>query len=378
MNRRRSVAIQRPWRAASWTFLLVMISVLLSGTAMAQDAQLDQKFRSGSQVSVLEDETVPDDLYASGGRVDVAGGVGGDLVAAGGAVNVGGTVEGDVLAAGGQIMIAGEVGGDARVAGGDVRLEGSVAEDVLVTGGTVIIAEGAEVGGDLVFSGGQMTVDGRVDGDVLGGAGNYSRDGSIGGSEQVSSGRPEAGPPSFGDRVLGAVRRYVAVLAVGALLLWLAPRLLRGSAVQARAGPLPSLGVGALGALGYVVLVIVILLAAVLLAIVVGLLGLGSLAATIGIAALLAIAVVTFGFAIVTAFIADAIVGLVAGGLLWRSNDDGARGRDIAALALGVALIVIVTAIPILGGIIKLLVVLVGLGALLLAFRRRRTPEATA
>jgi hypothetical protein len=361
-----------------WTFLLVSICVLFSGTALAQDPQPDRKFRSGSQITVRQNETIPDDLYASGGRVEVAGGVRGDLVAAGGQVSVTGTVDEDVIAAGGRIEIAGDVNGDARVAGGDVRVEGSVAEDVLVTGGTIVIAEGAEIGGDLVFSSGQMTLDGNVDGDVLGGAGDYSSDGSIGGSERVSSGRPEAGPPSSGDRLLGAVRRYIAIVAVGALLLWLAPRVLRGPAVHARTKPLPSLGVGALGAIGYVALVVVIVLAAVLLSIVLGLLGLDSLVATLGVGALLALALVTFAFAVVIAFIADAIVGLVAGSLVWRSNNGGGRGRSIGALALGVALVVIATAIPILGDIIKLLVVLVGLGALLMALRPRHSPEPTA
>ena len=46
------------------------------------------------------------------------------------------------------------------------------------------------------------------------------------------------------DRVLGGLRRYVSILAIGVLLLWLLPRIFRGAAGTARERPLVSLGVG--------------------------------------------------------------------------------------------------------------------------------------
>jgi len=192
-----------------------------------------------------------------------------------------------------------------------------------------------------MFSGGQMTLDGRVDGDVLGSSGNYSRNGSIGGTEKVTSGRPEAAaPPTAGDRVLGAVRRYLAILLVGALLLWLAPRLLRSSAGQARARPLPSLGVGALGAIDYGLLIIAIILVAVFVSIGLGFLGFASLVSTLGFGALLAMAALTFALVLVIVFIADAIVGIAAASLLWRSESGLTWARSFVALALGVAVVV--------------------------------------
>ncbi len=365
---------------ARWATLVVVLGIVLSGTALAQGTDAERKFRTGSQVTVDANETIPDDLYASAGQIDIAGQVQGDLVAAGGQINVGGGVDDDILAAGGRVVLTGDAGGDVRVAGGNVRLEGSVAEDVLVTGGMVIVAADAQIGGDLMFSGGQMRLDGRVDGDVIGSSGNYSRDGSIGGSEEVTSGspEPEAGPPSIGDRVLGVVRRYLAILVVGALLLWLAPRLLQAPAARARTSPLPSLGVGFLGVIGYILGVLAIILVAVLLSIVFGLLGFGSLVATLGSGALLVIAVLTFAFALVIAFVGDAIVGLAAGGLLLRSGEGATRVRSLAAMAIGLAVVVILTAIPVIGGILELLVVLIAVGALLLVARRRREPAPAA
>jgi cytoskeletal protein CcmA (bactofilin family) len=350
-----------------------MVLIVPASAARAQDSGLSDRFRTGSEVIVGQDETISDDLYASGGRVQIAGAVNGDAIAAGGEVGVDGTVNQDVLVAGGQVRIAGEVAGDVRAAGGRVTLEGLIAEDVLVTGGQIVIARGAEIGGDLIFSGGEMTLDGTVDGDVIGNADDYRRDGSVGGREEVEAGREEVRTPTVGDRVLGGIRRYVAVLVIGALLLWLVPRLLEGAAAETRARPLPSLGVGALGAVGWILAIVVIILAAVLLSLALGLAGLGSLVATAVVGAVLAIAVLSFSFTLVVAFVADALVGLVSGRLLLRSDDGGSWPARFAALALGAALIVLFTALPAIGGVIKLLVVLLGLGSLLLAIRRRRS-----
>jgi hypothetical protein len=361
---------------AKWVSLLAFMCVLLSGTAMAQDRQLNEKFRSGSRVTVEEGETIPEDLYASGGSVEIAGRVQGDLVATGGEIAVNGTVGGDVLAAGGRLTLAGDVAGDVRAAGGQIRVAGAVAEDAVLAGGQMSVAEGAQIGGDLLFSGGRMTLDGRVDGDLLGSAGNYARRGSVGGSENVTTG-PEERPPTAGERILAALRRYLAILAVGALLLWLVPRLLQGSATLVRKRPLPSLGVGGLGAVGFVVLLVVLILAGVLISIILGLLGLGSLVAALGTGTLLAAAVLTFAFVLVVVFLADVVVGMAAGGLLLRSERGPSRARDFGALALGVALVVVLTAIPVIGGLLKLLIVLVGLGALVLLARHRSVPGET-
>jgi hypothetical protein len=73
----------------------------------------------------------------------------------------------------------------------------------------------------------------------------------------------------------------------------------------------------------------------------------------------------------VVAFIADAIAGIATGRLFSSWDRPASRGHDLRALALGAAIVVILTAIPFIGGAVKLLVVLVGLGAILLRGRRR-------
>jgi cytoskeletal protein CcmA (bactofilin family) len=355
--------------------LVPLALALLSAAAVAQQTELGGKLRGGQEVVIPAGETVAGDLYASAGTVRVDGRVDGDLVASGGQVTVAGTVTGDLLAAGGSVTISGEVGGDVRVAAGQVRVQGGgrVGEDLLVAAGQATVDPGARVGGDLIFGAGRMTMDGAVAGSVLGSTGNYTKGGSVAGSERVSV-QERAERPTPGDRLLGGLRRYVSVLLVGALLLWLLPRLLRAAAEAVRGRPLVAFGVGILALLVAVVALVLVIALTVLVAIVLGLLGLGSLTGVTVFAGTLVAAVLVFVLLIAVGFGAQAAVGLALGGLVLR-GDLRSLGRAFAALALGLLVVVLVSSIPVVGGALHALVVLLGLGASVLALRRRRDHE---
>jgi cytoskeletal protein CcmA (bactofilin family) len=358
--------------------LIALALTLLSTAAVAQETELGGKVRGGREVVIAAGETVPGDLYASAGTVRVDGRVDGDLVASGGQVTVAGTVTGDVLAAAGSTTISGEVGGDVRVATGQARVQGRVGEDLVIAAGQATVASGAQIGGDLIFGAGRVTMDGAVAGSVLGSTGNYTRGGSVGGSERVSVQEPEERrEPTLADRLLGGLRRYVSLLVVGALLLWLLPRMLRGAAEAARGRSLVSLGVGVLGFIGVIVGLVLVILATVLVAVVLGLLGLGSLTGVTVFGGILVAAIIVFLFVLAVAFAAQATVGLALGRLLIRSDGRSFLGW-FGALALGLLVVVVVTSIPVVGGFLNALVVLLGLGALVLAMRRGRERELAA
>jgi cytoskeletal protein CcmA (bactofilin family) len=362
------------------TMALVAVALaFLPATAATQQTELGGKVRSGREVTVPAGETVSGDLIATAGTVRVDGRVDGDLVASGGQVTVAGTVTGDVVAGAGSITISGEVGGDLRAGAGQARIEGRVGEDVALGAGQATVAPGAQIGGDLIFGAGRLQLDGAVDGSVLGSTGSYTRDGRVGGSERVNVQQPEEEQaPTLADRALDALRRFVSILAIGVLLLWLLPRLLRGAADAARGRPLPSFGIGIVGFLGAIVALGLVILVTVLVAVVLGLVGLGSLAGMTVFAGLLAAAVIAFLFLLAVAFAAQATVGLALGRLLLRGEgQDRSFLNRLGALALGVLVVVLVAAIPFVGGWLEALLVLLGLGALLLAARpaRRRLAE---
>jgi hypothetical protein len=338
--------------------LLVLVG---SSVALAQGL-LGGKFRTGDQIVVPQGETVEGDLYASGRTIRVEGIVDGDLLVTGGEVDVTGEVTGDLVAGSGNVEISGRVGGDARVGAGQVTVGGSVGEDLVVGAGQVTITSSGEVGEDFVFGTGRTILDGQVSGDVLGSTGTYERRGSVGGTERVNIREPPR-EPTLGDRLLGGLRRLVSVLIVGALLLWLAPRFIDGSAEVLRRRPLASFGVGALSLVGSVVLAFLVIIVAVLVGIPFGMLGLGGLFAILLFAALLSLVVLAFLLVVTLAFVAPVVVGLAIGRLLLR---DGSAIRRWVALLLGVLVVVVVSSVPVVGGWIGFLIALFGLGAVVL------------
>jgi hypothetical protein len=66
------------------------------------------------------------------------------------------------------------------------------------------------------------------------------------------------------------------------------------------------------------------------------------------------------------AYVADLVVGLTLARAVAPAGS-GNRWRELALLAAGAAVVVVVTSLPIIGGLAKLAVVLFGLGALALA-----------
>lgn len=354
-----------------WIAFVGLALLLLSAVALAQEIEPGGKVRSGEEVVVPAGETVPHDLYAFGATVRIEGRVEGDLVAAGGQVDVSGSVSDDVLAVGGNTMISGQVGGDVRTAAGQVMVEGSVGEDLLVAAGLATVASEAQVAQDLIFGTGQTTLDGTVAGNVLGSTGEYMKRGSVAGSEQVTIEAPAVQrPPTVGERILDWLRRYVSILAVGALLLWLAPQGLSAAADVVRGRPLPSFGAGILGLIGFVVVELAVILVTVLAAIVLGLLGLGFLTGTAVFGGILAGGILVLLFLITVAFGAQAAVGMSLGRLLFR-QDARSFVQGFGALALGVLVVVILSSIPLVGGWLEFVLVLLGLGAVVLTLRPR-------
>ncbi len=352
-------------------------AAVLAGIALAQTP--DEKFRAEDEIIVAAGETVGHDLYAFGGAVRIAGTIDGDLVASGGTVDVSGTVTGDVLAAGGTVSVGGTIGGDARLAGGTVSVSGTVTEDLLVTGGQVSLAPSGSIGEDVIAGTGRLAIDGMVTGDLMASTGAYEKAGTVGGTEDV---RIEAAPAApipaertVTDRVLDAIEHFVIVLVSGAIMLSLAPRLYAASKAAVQRRPLPAAGWGVVGLVGYVVLLVVIVLAMIVLAIVFGLAGLDDLVGLDVLGGITAILGVTLAFVIVSGYLADAVVGAALAGLVMREPAT-TRGGELGLLAAGAAVVVLLSAIPIIGPWVKLVVVVLGLGAVLLSWwEARQSPQ---
>jgi cytoskeletal protein CcmA (bactofilin family) len=344
-------------RLIALTLGLLLLSLGAIGVALAQGGELGGKLLAGNDVTIPATETVDHDIYAFAGNVTVNGTVRGDIVAAGGNIDINGPVTGDVLAAGGRINLNGPVDGDVRAAGGQIAIGGDVTEDVLATGGQLTVS--GKVGQDLIASGGTLTLSGSVSGSAAGSVGTYTKSGSVAGSDsiKVTGDQSQAFAPAPSNPILDALRQFIVVFVVALIALWLAPRATAAADAFVHEQPLPALGWGILAFLLYVVVLILVVLAAILLGIVLAALGFGGLVGLDVFAALVLLGGITLAFVVVVAFLADAIVGLalarliarstgrpVPSGQVWAAGRD--RWTDIGLLAVGVAIVVVLTALP--------------------------------
>lgn len=401
------------------TTLLGLFSLIV-GLALAGSLAGEVQLSGGQTVTVAADEVVADDLYATGETVRIEGTVRGDLVAAAREIVIDGIVEGDVLAAGQSVSIRGTVGDDVRIAGQVLRLgEGArLGDDLIAAGFSLETVDGSGIGGTVRFFGYQALLAGEVVESVGGGMGALELAGTVRGDVDVEVGpRGEGAPPAFWpspvsipsvpsgltvadgariggtlryssstegriaegaavdggvefdetaaareaepgvlERIADRARRFVALLLVGALLLWLAPRWTERLAATVRAKPLASLGWGvvflAAAAVGGVALALV----TIILAWVLGLATLGGLVAAVVGGGVLAELALGIGVVVVSVYLPPVVVGLAGGRAVIAPR--------FGALALGVLVLLLLTSIPYLGTLIAIFVLLLGLGSL--------------
>jgi cytoskeletal protein CcmA (bactofilin family) len=372
------------------------LAVLLLGALLPAGA-LAATVRQGETVTIGPDEVIGEDLYVFGRTIQIQGTVRGDLITASGRVEITGSVEGDVLSMAGDIRVSGLVGGSIRAAAGVIVVTGQVGEDSVLAGGEVRIEPGARVGRDAFVAANEATLQAPVVGDVqaaaetltIGGPVTGSvraevgtlrltDDASIGGSlryragkgSELASGATVTGPverltparqPGRGPMayVIGWIRSLVGLFVLGLLLVLVLPDFSRRVPVTLIQSPWRSLGWGAAVFVGTPVLAALIFLVGVMLG-----------GWWIG---LMAMGLYAMGLAL-----CFPVVGLFIG--RWLLDRFGKAGTPLVwALLVGLALLLLVGQVPVLGVLIVLATILFGLGALVLtAAQRRRTLGASA
>jgi len=160
--------------------------------------------------------TFGNDVFMAGSSVGLTDGSPGDAMLAGAWVSTRGAVQGDEVATGGQVNLGANVDGSLYAAGGHVRLDGKVARNARIGGGHVEIGPEADVQGGLTIGGGEVAVNGRVGKYLQVGAGSTRIDGHVGGDVDVASGELNIGPDAVIDGVLTYYGPQPATIAAGA------------------------------------------------------------------------------------------------------------------------------------------------------------------
>lgn len=126
------------------------LPIFMAGNNQTVDKDIDRDVMiSGSQVRTAS--SIAGDAYIAGGQIDINGMIDGNLIVAGGNVTVSGKVSKNVIVAGGQVRIeeTAEVGGYVLAGGGTVSLMGHFLGPVKVGAASLIVGEKAILEGNL-------------------------------------------------------------------------------------------------------------------------------------------------------------------------------------------------------------------------------------
>ncbi|MBI5650626.1 MAG: polymer-forming cytoskeletal protein [Chloroflexi bacterium] len=316
--------------------------------------------------------------------------IGSDLLAAGFSIEnqVGSTVGGDFLVGAYQVLLAGNVGKNVNGGTGNFDLRGTVNGNVTLelgddsAGGPppsmfmgpntapmpnvapgLTIAESAKIGGKLTYT---ARADGKIarEAQITGGAAR--RDPPVRESDRAARVRTPM------DTVWDSLRQLIALILIGSGLLQFAPAWTRALADTLQAKPLPAFGWGIVAFIAFLFAILAIIVATIVLMIGFGITTLGNLSGLSFLVGGLSLATLLIGFGVFTGYIAQIVVGYLGGrALLAQVAPAQANGR-VAPFLVGIILLVIVMAIPFLGGAIGLVVTFLGLGALWLWFKAKR------
>ena len=347
----------------------VAASLLIAAVASyAWSQQTDDVLRIEQPVSV--------DYYAANRTVEVLAAIDGDLVAAGQRVVVDGDVAGDVIAAAQDIEIRGAVRDDVRASGQRVHIAGPVTGHVVAAAQTITLDQDVgdwawlagqtvtiegQVGGDLGIAAKTINIDAVVDGDVEATGEELhvgpnatirgdirwrsDNDAEISPDAQVDGEIIEEPLPDFADELDdsgGVVFTLGLIIAVSALFLLFSEPMQR-SAERIVSRPGVSL------ILGFVILVSVPILALILL--------------ISGVGAWLGLTILGVYF---PTLLIGVLTGLFTVGNLFirRIRPDPSKWQMLAAVAIAVIAIGLLTNVPYVGGLVVFLTLLSGVGAI--------------
>jgi len=327
-------------------------------------------------------------VYLAGPNVYTEAPISGDLLAAAGRIRVDHPVGGDAVLAAGSVEVNGRIGDDLRVAGGIISVTGRIAGEALLIGGSVALGPESEVGervwiaGNDVIVGGhakdQVTVYGRtilIPGNVSGNVDLSGENIEILGSARImgnitysSNNRIKIDP---GAKILGKIVRtrssfefhrpklnvprwssfqpffLVGLFAAGMLLIAVFPRFTQAALRAVDTSPLKSLGLGTaiLFSLPPVILLLIITIIGIPIA--------------FALLALYATALL-IGYLVAAIFIGDKLLHIA------HKSSTSLSGWRLGSLAAALVLLWAVRYIPYAGGLIVLIALVAGLGAIVL------------
>jgi hypothetical protein len=352
-------------RIASFLILFILLFAVLPYSAGAQ----------------VEDGTIKNtssgNAFGAGNNIRINQDIQGDLVLAGSLLEINSNVMDDFTGAGGEVIVNGNVSGNIVAVGGSVKVNGDVGGDLVALGGQIFLSKDSVVQGDILLGGGEVTLNGivngngevsattlrtgndfRLNGNLQVQAENYPPNlrNNVGGSLNVTQTNQTANQyegiyQGFG--IIGFIVQLLAAIALGLVLIYLFPRFVSELAGFVRDSPLKA------GLIGFLALIFLPVLAIVLLITVFG----------------WSLSLLIVFFLLLAGLIATVPVKLLAGEMIYNRLFKKEAGRMVYYL-IGAIIFAILYAIPIIGGLIRFVALLIGLGAVILWLSSERASSA--
>jgi cytoskeletal protein CcmA (bactofilin family) len=371
----------------------VLFTVILAMCMMAVIATpvLALDARTGQTVTVPAGETVEGDLYVAGSSIVIDGTVNGDVFAAGQTLTINGKVNGGVSLAGQTIILNGDVSNGARIAGQSITINSNIGRDLVVFGTDLSISSKSVINGDLMLGINNANINAFIKGNIKGGGTDITISNAVGGSVElkvnnltlvsgakiqgdmtytakklveIQSGasvlgttthkqpepRKSALPVLAGISIVWHILGFVMILIIGIILILLASGKTNEMSNAIKEKPWQSLVWGA------VILCLTPIAAIIVMITVIG----------------LPLGLITLALYLIALYLSQIPVALLLGRLIIRQNRElDSKGLMIGALALGLFILLILRAIPFIGWIIGLLIVLFGMGTLVTMMRKK-------
>lgn len=376
--------------------LLALVIAVVSGSF--GPLALATEFRSGSVVSVRDAEIL-DDVVSWGDDISFDGHVLGDVIAGGRTVTVGDSavIDNSFMGFGQKVDINGNVVNAARVFSQDFTLRGHVEGNVMSFAQSILIDTRAWVEKDVSFGSAQFIMRGRIGGDLSGGASSITISGQIDGDAKLEGDKivvlqgaiiggkllySSKNEPKVEDgaQILGGIERftddkkkegegysvgsffwdawwYLGSLALGAVLLALFRGFMLDSANSITGATVKTLGLG-------ILFLICMPIAAIAVAL-----------TLVGIPAAVLIALTWC----ILIYLADIFAGLAIGHwMLSKMRKNATAPRPFWALALGLVVVTVLCAIPMVGWVFGVIISALAMGGFFVAAYNARSRPSTA
>ncbi|MFH1374697.1 MAG: hypothetical protein ABII79_12960 [bacterium] len=396
--------------------VLIFISVLLAASLLQAS-----EFQTGKSIHISNLHHIEDDLYAWAETITIDGTIQNDLVAGAYTVDINGQVNGSENIFAYKFDHTGIAGNSLRAFANTIDINGRIAGSALLMGNSIHIGKGAEIKRDLTVTGNFIRIDGLVGGDVIINGSKTIISGEIIGNVSVEGDELRIVPPAVirgdlrtcciedilidtasGVTIMGEIvceqaadktekedessgvistaamstARILAAFLFGIIALLLFRRWTTESLDQLRSRFSVSIAAGFLLLLvagtAIVVLVIALILLLAGLVIVSGNLApLGTLVLTLSILIVPISSFVAVSSGVIL-YSGKVIFAFLVGHLLVRLINPNAAVLGKGQLLLGLIVLALLFAAPLIGILIYLLVSIAGAGAIVLAIRKSR------